>query len=177
MRSNAAVRTAFACLAAVAAVTAILSQAAFAGPPAPDVPPGLTPDSAKVFLITHGVGVQIYACNGIAWTFVAPRADLFTDNGQLVIHHFGGPSWQAKDGSTVVGTVVNKVTPDRTAIPWLLLSAQLAPDSKPGRLANTSFIQRIDTVGGVQPAATDCNAATAGTVVEVPYTADYVFWK
>src|SRR5215218_596185 len=27
------------------------------------------------------------------------------------------------------------------------------------------------------PPAADCNAATANTVVEVPYTAEYVFWK
>jgi hypothetical protein len=67
---------------------------------------------------------------------------------------------------------VNKATPDRTAIPWLLLSAAPAPGSKPGRLAHTSFIQRVNTVGNAPPAA-DCNAATAGTRVEVPYLADY----
>ena len=160
-----------------AAATAILTQAALAGPPAPEVPPGLGPEAGKVFLIAHGVGVQIYACNGVAWSFVAPRADLFADNGQVVVTHFGGPSWQAKDGSAVVGTVVAKATPDQTAIPWLLLSAKPAQDSKPGRLAQTSFIQRIATKGGVQPPAADCNAATAGTRAEVPYTADYVFWK
>jgi len=27
------------------------------------------------------------------------------------------------------------------------------------------------------PAAADCNAATAGSVQEIPYTADYVFWR
>jgi hypothetical protein len=42
---------------------------------------------------------------------------------------------------------------------------------------DTTFIQRLDTVGGLQPPAADCNAATAGTVVESPYTAEYVFWK
>ena len=178
MRKNASTTRLLAtALAAVAAAAAILAGAALAGPPAPGVP-GLDPqDGSKVFLIGHGVGVQIYACNGVAWSFVAPRADLFADNGQLIIHHFGGPSWEARDGSTVVGTVVNKVTPDQTAIPWLLLSAKPAEDSKPGRLAHTSFIQRINTVGGIQPPASDCNAGTAGTQVEVPYTADYVFWK
>jgi FtsP/CotA-like multicopper oxidase with cupredoxin domain len=180
MRSNAAFRTArllLGGLAAVAAVAAILAQAALAVPQPPSVP-GLSPDDgSRVFLVTHGVGVQIYACNGVAWSFVAPRADLFTDNGQLVIHHFGGPSWEARDGSTVVGTVVNKATPDQSAVPWLLLSAKPAQDSKPGRLAHTSFIQRINTIGGIQPPAADCNAAAAGTQVEVPYTADYVFWK
>jgi hypothetical protein len=45
------------------------------------------------------------------------------------------------------------------------------------RLAGTTFIQRIATTGGLAPAAADCNAATAGTEVEVPYTADYSFWN
>lgn len=42
-----------------------------------------------IFLVGHGVGVQIYSCNataaGFAWTFVAPRADLFNDEGMLII--------------------------------------------------------------------------------------------
>jgi hypothetical protein len=42
---------------------------------------------------------------------------------------------------------------------------------------DTSFIQRINTTDGLTPPAADCNAATAGTVVEKPYTADYYFWK
>jgi hypothetical protein len=158
--------------------TAFLAQAALAGPPPPSVPDGLTPqDGSKPYLIGHGVGVQIYACDGVAWNFVAPRADLFDKNGNLIIHHFGGPSWQAKDGSTVVGTVVAKATVDRTAIPWLLLSAAPAPNTHPGRLALTTFIQRVATVGGNAPDASECTAASAGTRVEVPYTSDYVFWR
>ena len=161
----------------LAAAAAILAQAALAmlQPPSAD---GLTPPVGnKPFLVGHGVGVQIYACNGTTWNFVAPRASLFADNGQLIIDHFAGPSWQAKDGSTVVGTLVNKATVDRTAIPWLLLSASVAPDSKPGRLADTTFIQRVNTTGGVAPPASECTASTVGTQVEVPYTADYYFWK
>ena len=162
----------------VAATAAIVAGAALAGPPPPVVPGGgLQPSAGKPFLVGHGVGVQIYSCNGSVWSFVAPRADLFADNGRLIVKHFGGPSWKATDGSTVVGTVVDKLTVDRTAIPWLLLSAAPAPDSKPGRLDRTTFIQRVNTVGGLTPPASDCTAATAGTQVEVPYTADYYFWK
>src|SRR5262245_14160086 len=160
------------------AAAAFLAQAALAALEPPGVPDGsgLTPPVGnKPFLVGHGVGVQIYACNGVTWNFVAPRADLFADNGQLIIKHFGGPSWRFRDGSTVVGTLVNKATVDKTAIPWLLLSASPAPDSKPGRLAQTTFIQRINTTGGLAPAASTCTAAAAGTRVEVPYTADYVF--
>ncbi len=70
------------------------------------------------------------------------------------------------------------VTVDATAIDWLLLSAaSTAPGPDGDRLVKTTYIQRIDTTGGRTPTATDCNATTAGTEVEVPYTADYYFWK
>jgi len=156
-------------LVVAAAAAAVLAQSALAGlqPPAGNRP----------YLVGHGVGVQIYSCDGATWKFVAPRADLLADNGRLIISHFGGPSWRFKDGSTVVGTVVDKVTVDESAIPWLLLSASPAPGSHPGRLDHTTFIQRINTTGGLQPHASDCTAAAAGTQVEVPYTADYVFWR
>jgi hypothetical protein len=165
-------------VAAMAALS-LVAQVALAGPPSPTgVPDQIQPgDGNKVFLIGHGVGVQIYTCNGSVWSSAVPRANLYDDNGKLIISHFAGPSWQAADGSKAVGTVVDKVTPDLTAIPWVLLSAKTTPGSDGARLLDTSFIQRLDTVGGLQPPAADCNAATAGTVVESPYTAEYVFWK
>ena len=164
-------------LVAVAAALS-LTQVAHAGPPAPEVPPEIRVDAGnKVFLVGHALGVQIYTCNGSEWSAAVPRANLYNDHGKLIISHFAGPSWQAKDGSKVVGTVVDKVIVDRTAIPWVLLSAKTTPGPDGDRLVDTSFIQRLDTVGGLQPPAADCNAATAGTVVESPYTAEYVFWK
>lgn len=139
-------------------------------------------DGNKEFLVAHAVGVQIYSCNttadGYAWSFVAPRADLYGDNGKLVATHYGGPTWQARDGSTVKAQRVDGVTVDETAIPWLLLkkvSASPGPDGD--RFVATTFIQRTATTGGIAPPAGDCNASTAGTTVEVPYTADYHFWK
>ena len=45
------------------------------------------------------------------------------------------------------------------------------------RFAGTTWIQRVATVGGLPPAAADCNAVTAGTRKEIPYSADYRFWK
>jgi hypothetical protein len=139
------------------------------------------PDGNKLFLVGHAVGVQIYACapapTGFAWSLLGPRANLYDDHGNLVVTHFAGPSWQAKDGSTVVGTVTGRAPVDRTAIPWLRLETTPAPGSKPGRLARTTFIQRLATRGGLAPAPASCDAAAAGTTAEVPYTADYAFWK
>ena len=167
-------------LAGAVALAAALSatQVAHAGPPAPDVPGEIQVDEGnKVFLIGHAVGVQIYTCDGVTWSSAVPRARLYGDNGKLIITHFRGPTWQAKDGSQAVGTVVSKVNLDRSAIDWVLLSTRTTPGLDGDRLVDTTFIQRIHTAGGVTPPAADCNAATASKVVEVPYTADYVFWK
>ena len=99
---------------------ASLVQVAQAGPPPPSVPdPIQVLDGSKVFLIGHAIGVQIYSCNGTGWSLVAPRADLFDDQGEIVVTHFAGPTWQAKDGSMVVGHAEASVSADPTAIPWV----------------------------------------------------------
>jgi hypothetical protein len=159
-----------------------LLQAAHAGPSSPTVPTRIqVPDGNKLFLAAHAVGVQIYGCSattdGFAWALVAPHANLYDENGKLVATHFGGPTWEAKDGSRVVGQLVDRVTVDPTAIPWLLLSAASTSGTEGNRLTDTTFIQRIATTGGLVPPAAGCNAATAGTESSVPYTADYYFWK
>jgi len=166
-------------LVAAMAALSLVAQVALAGPPSPTgVPDQIQPGVGnKVFLVGHGVGVQIYTCNGLVWSSAVPRANLYDDNGKLIISHFAGPSWQAKDGSTAVGTVVGKVTMDKTAIPWVLLSATTTAGPDGDRLVDTTFIQRLHTAGGLTPPAANCNAATANTVVEVPYTAEYVFSK
>jgi len=146
---------------------------------APMVPSAIqVPAGNKVFLVGHAVGVQIYSCNGLAWGFVAPRANVYADNGQLIINHFGGPTWQAKDGSKAVGRVEANITVDATAIPWVrLAAASTAAGPEGSQLVPTTYVQRIATTGGLAPPAAECNAMTAGKVAEVPYTADYYFWK
>ena len=170
-------------LVAVAAAALLASPIAHAGPDGPDVPGAIAVEEGnKVFLVGHAVGVQIYSCGatstGFAWSFVAPRANLYDAKGKLVTTHFGGPTWQAGDGSTVVGQRVDGVNVDPTAIDWLLLSARSTAAGADGdRLAGTTFIQRTKTTGGLRPAAATCNGTTVGTTAEVPYTADYHFWK
>ena len=173
-------------LAGVLAVAAAgsLTAAAQAGPAAPQLPEGLDPVPAghKVFLVGHATGVQIYRCtvtgDAHAWGFVAPRAELYDNQGKLLTTHYGGPTWEARDGSTVKAARVDGVTVDPDAIPWLLLQAIPQPAGSDGdRLTGTTYIQRLNTTGGVAPAASECNADTLGDVVEVPYTADYYFWK
>jgi predicted lipoprotein with Yx(FWY)xxD motif len=148
-------------------------------PAEPMVPSAIAvPAGNQVYLVGHAVGVQTYSCNGLVWSFFAPRANLFDDNGRLIIAHFNGPTWQATDGSTVVGKAEASNTVDATAVPWLRLAATSTAAGRAGaQLSQTTYIQRIATTGGLAPPAAECNAARAGTVTEVPYTADYYFWQ
>jgi hypothetical protein len=175
---------------AIAAPAALsVTQVAQAGQAAPAHLPGQgvpaaikVPAGNRLFLGGHGVGVQIYSCNatatGYSWSFVAPRANLYNRHGRLIILHYAGPTWQARDGSKVVGRAVASVTVSPAAIPWLLLAAaSAAAGPEGGQLADTTYVQRLHTAGGIAPAAAECTAATAGTQASVPYTADYYFWK
>jgi hypothetical protein len=170
-------------VAGLVALAAVVPLAAAGPAQAATSPLSLLPPAGNhPYLVGHGRGVQIYRCaattTGFAWTFVAPRADLTDNRGRVIIHHFGGPTWQADDGSKVVGAVKSSLTVSPTAVPWLLLTATTTPaPTGGGLLAGTTFVQRLFTVGGVAPAAATCTAATVGTTSEVPYTAEYVFWK
>lgn len=144
------------------------------------VPTALAPAADQTIKASlTGVGVQIYICNatatGFAWTFVAPQANLLDDCDKLVGTHFIGPTWQGNDGSTVVGAKVAGVTVDASAVPWLLLKATSnGPVS--GKFSDVTSIQRLSTVGGVAP-STPCDASSLGSISQVPYTAQYVFYK
>ena len=105
---------------------------------------------------------------------MAPEAVLFADAGDhgVVGIHFGGPTWQSNSGSRVVGAVIDHCTPDPDSIPWLLLGA--APTQGPGIFDGVTFIQRLNTVGGNAPSVP---GDFPGQVANVPYTADYVFYR
>jgi hypothetical protein len=45
-----------------------------------------------------------------------------------------------------------------------------------GLFDDVSYIQRLATVGGNAP-STGCDADHLGTIVQVPYSAEYVFYK
>src|SRR5688572_21886453 len=110
--------------AALLAAALALPPSAGAAPPAPDVPGTIAVGAGhKVFLVGHAAGVQIYRCNGAAWALVAPRADLYGDSGNLLMTHFGGPTWQARDGSKVVAKRDGDAPGAPGAIPWLRLVA------------------------------------------------------
>jgi Protein of unknown function (DUF3455) len=168
---------------AAVAVALPLAQAAHAGPAAPAVPGeiAVTGDH-KPYLTAHAEGVQIYACfsvaDGYAWRLLAPRATLTGSNGKPLGTHYAGPRWEARDGSKVLGVRESGVSVDPTAVDWLRLRADSTTAGPDGdRLTATTYIQRINTVGGRPPAAAGCDADTAAEQREVPYSADYVFFK
>jgi len=123
------------------------------------------------------VGVQIYACSasatGYGWVFQAPEATLYGKRGRVKGKHYAGPTWESKDGSTVVGTKVTAFTADPTAIPELLLQA--VSHTGDGRMSEVTYIQRLDTVAGLAP-TTGCDITTVGATARIDYTATYYFY-
>lgn len=126
----------------------------------------------------HAKGDQIYSCKTegaqAGWTLKAPEAQLFDKDGKAFGKHFAGPSWEASDGSRVVGKAASNVaSPDAESIPWLLV--KVVSHAGDGVLARVTSIQRINTKGGKAPAS-GCDAGHAGQEVRVPYSADYLFF-
>ena len=132
------------------------------------------PDGHKVSFHVYAEGVQIYRWNGTSWAFVAPEALLFADSGGqgVVGTHYAGPTWESNSGSMVVGAVVDRCTPDPADIPWLWLRAVSA--TGPGIFHRTTFIQRVNTVGGIAPVAP---GSVPGEEARVPYTTEYFFYR
>jgi hypothetical protein len=168
---------------AVTTATLAMTQVANAQLPPPKIQPEAAaiqaPPANVVFLVGHVLkdpkNVQTYKCiGGKLAAGSVPTAELVDDNKNVIVHHSEGPTWTATDGSSVKGTPVPnaKVTIDPTAVPWLLLSTV---DQKTGgkTLNDTTFIQRVNTTGGVNP--TPGGACTQD--LPVPYTADYYFYK
>ena len=122
-------------------------------------------------MIVPAKGVQIYECRAGQWAFVAPEADLFNADGQKIGRHYAGPSWEAADGSRIVGAVKAKAeAPEMSSIPWLLLGTKST--GGPGTFSNVTSVQRVSTVGGIAPAR-DC---VDGARARMSYTADYYFF-
>jgi len=164
----------------------------------PDVPAGLeVPAPNQAFLVGHAFGTQNYECQPdahlgrVAWTLFTPQATLFDDQNQQIITHFFSPNpdeapavvratWQdSEDSSVVWARAVASATVDPDAIAWVKLQAvgtEVGPTSGE-TLFKTTFVQRVNTRGGLAP-STGCDSLPdVGHKAFMPYTADYFFYK
>jgi len=148
----------------------------------PEVPGVLKPPAdQEAFLEALASGSQVYECTpkqsgGYEWTFRAPEAQLTSRLlGSDLGKHYAGPTWEAPDGSRVLGEVKERApAAEPNAIPWLLLNAKSTFGK--GVMTQTRSIQRVATKGGTTP--TDaCTASNANQFVRVPYTATYYFYR
>lgn len=160
-------------------VTALLGACATQ----PQVPDVLRPpvDQQLAFEIL-ATGVQVYECGigsqagAYEWKFKGPEATLSDTSGRAMGTHYGGPTWKAPDGSTVVAEVKGRApAKDPSAIPLLLLSRKGGDGD--GLFANVRSIQRLDTVGGQAPSANCTKAQDLARVARVPYTATYYLYQ
>ena len=191
-------------IASMTAFTAVLffsspkdARADIIPPPMPD---DLIVDAGhKPYLIGHASGTQNYIClpsaSGFAWILFGPQATLFNDKGEQLTTHFlsrnpmedGTPraTWQHSQDTSSVWAVADRSSTDANyvapgAIPWLRLRVvgfQSGPGASDTKLTATTFIQRLNTAGGIAP-ATGCSVASdVGKRALVPYTTDYIFYR
>jgi hypothetical protein len=168
-------------------------------PPAPDRLH--VPDGNEAYLIGHAFGSQDYVCaasgSGVAFVLTTPEAVLFNNPAHRIINHFFSANpfeagavratWQStRNSSAFWGALVRAATftsdPEfvaKDAIAWLLLSRAgvLEGSGNGDNLAEATFVQRVNTVGGLAPSI-GCNSPdNLGTTAFVPYEADYVFYR
>jgi len=189
-----------ACATALAvACTVVLPQPAHAD----HVTPPSVPDDIAVpyghvaFLVGHAIGTQNYVClpsgTDVKFTLFTPQATLFDDHGKKIITHYFSPNpfengtiratWQhSRDTSTVWGQ--GKSSSDSHcaapgAIACLLVTVVGAEDVPTGgdKLSETTFIQRLNTSGGVAPSTGCASSTDVGHQAFVHYMADYFFYK
>jgi len=97
-------------------------------------------------------------------------------------------TWQYRDTSRVWAKIhandpvtgkKGAVTVNESAIAWLLLDrvGSLKGPTGGDKLFGTTFVQRLNTTGGLAP-KTGCSSLTdLGNTAFVPYTADYFFYQ
>lgn len=140
------------------------------------------PAGNKVAMETLGIGDITYQCNTkkdmagqYEWVFVGPDAKLNDRSGKQVGKYYGPPAiWESMDGSKLTGTQVAVAPGAAGNIPYQLVKAN--PASGNGAMMGVTYIQRVNTLGGVAPASV-CAASNVGSKQIVKYQADYIFYK
>jgi hypothetical protein len=167
----------------------------------PVVPAGLdVPAPNQSYLVGHAVGTQNYVClpsaslGRVAWALFTPEATLFDEQREQIITHFFSPNpaegrivratWEDSGDTSTVWARATAASTDPAfvkagAVAWVLLEVVGSQTGPTGgnRLSATTFIQRVNTVGGAAP-STGCSLPTdVGNKAFMPYTADYFFYR
>jgi hypothetical protein len=139
-----------------------------------DYPDLRVPEGHKVAYYAYAEGVQVWRWNGTGRDFSRPEAVLYSGGAdrEILGIHYAGPIWESDSGSYVKGAVLERATVNADAMPWLLLAA-IASDG-PGVFDGVTYIQRVNTTGGIAPADP---GESVGEEARVPYTADYFFYR
>ena len=142
--------------------------------------PVRVPAGQKQMLSATGVGELTYECRekkdaagAFEWAFVGPVAKLYSSDKKEIGKYYAGPTWESVDGSKVTGKQVAVAPAAPGSIPLQLVKAE--PAMGAGAMAGVSYIQRLNTKGGVAP-ATACTSDTKGARQQVVYEAEYVFY-
>lgn len=138
------------------------------------------PTGTKQTMWTVGRGELTYECREkkdmagqFEWAFVGPVATLYGQGDKVVGKYYAGPTWESNDGSKVTGKQVAVAPGGAGNIPLQLVKAD--PAMGAGAMQGVAYIQRLNTKGGVAPAAA-CTSAAKGQRQQVAYAADYVFY-
>lgn len=138
------------------------------------------PAGQKLMMATSATGEITYECRekkdmagAHEWAFVGPVATLYGADKKMVGKYYAGPTWEAADGSKVTGKQVAVAPATPGSIPLQLVKAE--PAMGAGAMTGVSYIQRLNTKGGVAPAMA-CDAMGKGKRQVVAYEADYVFY-
>lgn len=139
------------------------------------------PAGQRVAMEAVGTGHLAYECReksampgNYEWVFVGPEAILTNRAGARVGTYYGPPAtWESSDGSKISGTQL-AISPGASgSIPLQLVKTN--PSVGAGSMAGITYIQRVNTRGGVAPMLT-CDVGTVGKRELVTYKADYIFY-
>lgn len=175
------------CTALLASGAALLLAACSSAPPLPKVysqdklPQAvMVPAGHSVALETRATGVLNYECKPTAtgpygWVLVSPQANLLDRTGKDVVAYSGPPAtFKHVDGSSVVGSQIAVAPNGEYTLPLQLSRAE--PSMGSGALQGISYIQRVNTKGGIEKTK-PCAALNTGEKLTLPYQADYIFWR
>lgn len=142
--------------------------------------PVRVPAGQKMRMMATGVGDLSYECRAkkdmagqYEWVFVGPVANLMSSDRKTVGKYYAGPTWESTDGSKITGKQVAVAPGGSGNIPLQLVKTD--PATGAGAMNGVTYIQRINTKGGVAPTMA-CDAAGMGKKQTVKYEADYVFY-